>query len=162
MQQEFNTAQRKGVNNKVLKWLERMAGQLDSKYKLPGTNFRFGLDPIIGIIPGIGDAITMIFSSALVLVMMREGASGKVLVKMFGNVLLDTIIGSIPIIGVIFDAWFKANNRNIRLLKEYYQEGKHQGSGLGLLILIGLILLVLFALLIYLFIMFIIWVIGLF
>lgn len=153
---------RKGINNDVLRWLERTANQLDAKYKIPGTRFKFGIDPIIGIIPGIGDAVTMLFSSALVLVMMKEGASGKVVVKMFGNILLDTIIGSIPIIGVIFDAWFKANNRNIRLLKEHYNEGKHRGSGTGLLILIGLIFLVILAVFILLVVWLIQWLIGLF
>jgi hypothetical protein len=81
---------------------------------------------------------------------------------MFGNILLDTIIGSIPIIGVIFDAWFKANNRNIRLLKEHYNEGKHRGSGTGLLILIGLIFLVILAVFILLVVWLIQWLIGLF
>lgn len=162
MQQEVSTGRKKGINNNVLRWLERMANQLDAKYKLPGTRFKFGLDPIIGIIPGIGDAVTMVFSSALVVVMLKEGASGKVVVKMFGNILLDTIIGSIPIIGVIFDAWFKANNRNIRLLKEYYEQGKHRGSGWGLIILIAVILLALLALLIYLFVLFVSWLAGLF
>lgn len=162
MQQTSNSGRRSGVNNNVLRWLERVANQLDAKYKLPGTRFKFGLDPIIGIIPGVGDAVTMIFSSVLVLVMMREGASGKVAVKMFGNVLLDTVIGSIPIIGVVFDAWYKANNRNIRLLKEYYEEGKHRGSGMGLAIIIILILLAIFAILVYLFVLLLQWLIGLF
>jgi hypothetical protein len=162
MQNSHTQSFSKGQHNETFKWLERTANQLDAQYKLPGTRFKFGLDPIIGIIPGVGDAVTMIFSSALILVMLREGASGKVVVKMFGNVLLDTIIGSIPFIGVIFDAWYKANNRNIRLLKEHYNEGKHQGSGAGLLVLIIIIFLAVFAVLIYLIVLLIQWLAGLF
>ena len=143
------------------KYVEKIASLLDSKYRIPGTRFRFGLDPIIGLLPFAGDSVTFLISSGLVLIMIRNGASGKVVVKMVGNVLLDTIIGSIPLIGTVFDIFYKANNRNVRLLKEHYEEGKHKGSGLKIIIAVGIIMLLLFFLLIYLTVELIVWLAGL-
>jgi hypothetical protein len=143
------------------KYVEKIATLLDSKYRIPGTRFRFGLDPVIGLLPFAGDAVTFLISSGLVLIMIRNGASGKVVVKMVGNVLLDTIIGSIPLIGSVFDFFYKANNRNVRLLKKHYEEGKYKGSGMKIIIIVGIMLLLLFILFIYLTIALIIWLAGL-
>lgn len=127
-----------------LEWAEKVAVLLDSKYKLPGTKYRFGLDPVLGLLPVVGDGVSFIISSLLVVQAARTGVSGKVLLKMTGNVLLDFIVGSIPILGSVFDFMYKANTKNIRLMREYYQEGKHKGSGVGILIM----LVVIFALII--------------
>ena len=129
------------------KWIDKLSSFLDSKYKVPGTNFRFGIDPIIGLIPGLGDVTSFTFSSFLILLMAKKGASGKVVALMVLNVLLDTIIGSIPVIGTIFDFFYKANNRNVRLLKRHYEEGKYQGSGKGVLIATIVVLVVILVLL---------------
>lgn len=75
--------------------------------------------------------------------------------------MLDTIIGSIPVTGTVFDFFYKANNRNVRLLKEHYEEGKHTGSGLKIIIAVGVFLLLLFILFIYLTVELIIWLAGL-
>ncbi len=123
-----------------------MSELLDSKFRIPGTNIRFGLDPIIGLIPYAGDVVTFAFSGLLVIMMARRGVSGMVVVKMLWNILIDTLVGAIPLLGDIFDFHFKANRRNYRLLKEHYQEGKHVGSAwpvifaiiLFLILLIGL------------------------
>jgi hypothetical protein len=123
-----------------LRWVDQLADLMDSRFSLPGTRFRFGLDPILGLIPGVGDAVSLAISGLLISYMYRQGASRKALIKMIGNVLLDAIIGSIPILGNIFDFAYKANDRNIRIMKEHYQQGKHQGSGTGTLILIGVLI----------------------
>ncbi|UOQ51980.1 DUF4112 domain-containing protein [Hymenobacter cellulosivorans] len=122
-----------------LRWVERVAHLLDSQFKLPGTNFRFGLDPILGLLPVVGGLPTLAVSGVLVMTMMRHGASGALVVRMVLNILLDTIIGAIPILGNIFDFAYKSNDRNVALLRAHYAEGKHQGSGRGLLtvVLIG-------------------------
>ena len=70
----------------------------------------------------------------LVMTMARHGASGKVVALMLVNIALDTLIGSIPVLGNIFDFFFKANQRNVRLLTRHYEEGKYQGSGKGIII----------------------------
>lgn len=101
---------------------------MDSQFRVPGTNFRFGLDALIGLIPGGGDLSTFAVSSYMLWVMAKNGASGYVLARMVLNVLLDTVIGSIPIIGDLFDMVYKSNMRNLRLMQEHYREGRHRGS----------------------------------
>lgn len=133
-----------------LKWVERIAYLLDEKFRLPGTNFRFGLDPVMNLIPVAGDISGFVVAAALVFVMARHGVSRKVLILMIVNIFLDALIGGIPFIGQVFDFYYKANSRNIKLLKEHYEAGKHQGSGTGVLVVIFLVLLVFFGLFLFL------------
>ena len=102
---------------------------MDSKFRIPGTRFRFGLDPILGLIPGVGDLASYGISGLIIFYLSRYGASRKVILMMIGNAALDAIIGSIPIIGQIFDFAYKANERNLRILSEHYEYGKYQGRG---------------------------------
>ena len=132
-----------------LRWVEKVSRLLDSQFSVPGTTWRFGLDPIMGLIPVVGGIPSLAISGILILTMMRHGASGAVVVRMLLNVLLDTIIGAIPIVGTIFDFTYKANDRNVRLLRAHYAEGKYQGSGKGLLITALLGMLLVFGLLIW-------------
>jgi len=113
---------------------------MDSQFRIPGTNFRFGLDPIIGLIPGLGDFATFIISGIMVLTLAKNGASGFVLARMILNVILDTLVGAIPILGDLFDFAFQANQRNLKLMKEHYQAGRHQGSALKVIIPVLIIL----------------------
>ncbi|MFD2514621.1 DUF4112 domain-containing protein [Pontibacter locisalis] len=124
-----------------LKWVDHMARLMDNQFKVPGTNFRFGLDPILGFLPVAGDLASFAVSATIVMAMARHGASSKLVVLMLLNIALDTLIGSIPILGNIFDFFFKANERNVRMLRSYYEEGKYQGSGKNIAIgvLIGII-----------------------
>lgn len=145
-----------------LKWVESMSKILDSQFRFPGTNFRFGLDPILGIIPVAGSLASFAISAGLVLTMARHGVSRKVVILMVLNILLDATIGSIPILGNIFDFAFKANQRNVNLLRRHYMEGEYQGSGTGILVAIvgGAILMI--GLLVYLLWQLITYLIGLF
>jgi hypothetical protein len=129
--------------------VERMAKLLDSKFEIPGTNIKFGLDPILSLMPVLGDLITLVISSMLIYTMHNHGASRKVVVKMMLNAGLDTIIGAVPLVGTVFDVFYRSNERNIRLLKEHYYEGKHQGSGTGLLIAIFIIALLIVVAIVY-------------
>lgn len=116
---------------------------MDDAFVIPGTNIRFGLDPIIGLIPFLGDLISFGISGAMVLSMVRHGISGKVLLMMIGNITLDYIISSIPILGDIFDFAFKANQRNLRLLRKHQVQGKYQGSAWGyILAVMGLLIII--------------------
>ncbi len=133
-----------------LKDVERLAKLMDSQFKLPGTGFRFGLDGLIGLIPGAGDLSTFAVSGYMVMIMAKNGASGFVLARMIFNVLLDAAIGSIPLIGDLFDLAFKANIRNLKLMQEHYREGRHQGSAWKLIFPVLMILLII--------VMFFIWV----
>ncbi len=146
---------KKEVPREIPKGLERLAWLLDSQFKI--GNFRFGLDPILGLVPGIGDFISMIISGGFLALAAKHGASRKLLILMALNVLFDTVIGTIPIFGQIFDFFFKANNRNVRLLKRYYQQGKYKGSGKDVIVIIIVILLLLTAFFIFLIWKFIEW-----
>lgn len=147
--------------NTPLKWVERISYLMDEKFRLPGTNFRFGLDPLLNLIPLLGDLSGFAISAALVLTMAKNGASGKVLTLMILNIVLDSTIGAIPVLGQIFDFTYKSNTRNIRLLKEHYVEGKHQGSGGGIVAIILVIVAVSLFILLYLMWKLISWAIGL-
>lgn len=118
--------------SKALKTVDTVAKLLDSQFKIPGTEFRFGLDAIAGLIPVGGDAVSFLASGALVLTMVRHGASGQLAARMLGNIAIDALVGAVPFLGDLFDVAFKANNRNVELLKEHYDEGKHSGSGWGI------------------------------
>ncbi|TCD00517.1 DUF4112 domain-containing protein [Pedobacter psychroterrae] len=129
--------------------LSRISYLMDEQFRFPGTKFRFGLDPILNLIPIAGDMAGLVVSAGLLLAMAKKGASNKLVVLMSLNILLDATIGAIPIIGQLFDFFFKANSRNIKLMKEHYLEGKHQGSGKNVVVTVVVILIVLFCLVCY-------------
>lgn len=118
-----------------------MSNLLDNKFSIGG--FKFGLDPLLNLIPYAGQFIALASSLSLVVIMLRNGAGSKVAVKMLLNVMLDAILGAIPLIGYVFDFFNKANKKNVKLLKEHYFEGKHQGSARGLLITLFIIIVLL-------------------
>lgn len=125
---------------KHISWIIRL---MDSQFRIPGTNFRFGLDPIMGLIPGFGDMGGLIVSAMILSSLAKNGASGFVLARMVLNIVIDSVIGSIPVLGDVFDFAFKANQRNLKLLEEHYVEGRHKGSALKVIVPI-LVLLFLF------------------
>lgn len=101
----------------TLKQVERLAWLLDNSIRIPFINYRIGLDALIGLIPGFGDVAGMILSSFIVLQAIRLGATRAILVQMIFNIGLEALIGLVPGIGDIFDAAFKANVRNVGLLR---------------------------------------------
>ena len=98
--------------------LAKLEHLFDRAYRLPGTNFRFGLDGILGLLPGIGDAGTAAVSGLLVLDAWKSGARKRVIARMAKNVGVDFLVGSIPIVGDLFDFGYKANTKNIKLLRD--------------------------------------------
>ena len=104
--------------------LDYIAALLDDIFRIPGTKIRFGLDALIGWIPGVGDAMTAVASFLIVFASWRRGAKGVTLARMIANVLLETAIGAIPVAGDVFHIVWKANRRNYRLLlREREQPG---------------------------------------
>jgi hypothetical protein len=128
------------VPNRV-KNLELLSRIMDSQFSIPGTNFRFGLDPLIGLVPGAGDVVTFFISGFMVMILAQNGASGFLLARMMLNVMIDSLVGSIPFLGDLFDFGFKANQANLRLMREHYVEGRHRGSSWKLIIPVLVILL---------------------
>lgn len=99
----------------------RLAELLDSQFKIPNTNIRFGIDPIISLIPGAGDVVAGVISLYFLIQGAVHGGRSAVLGRMFINILLDVLIGSIPLLGDLFDVYWKANLRNARILDELQQ-----------------------------------------
>ena len=99
--------------------IERLAHWLDARFVIPGTDIRFGLDALIGLVPGIGDSATALLGCYIVARAARLGAPKRLLFRMGWNLLVDFLAGSIPVLGDIFDVTYRANLRNVALLREH-------------------------------------------
>jgi hypothetical protein len=99
--------------------MRRYAWLMDECIRIPGTARRIGIDPLLGLIPGAGDAAGGLLSLAPMVMASRLGAPNAVLLRMAGNVGVDALLGAVPLIGDIFDAGWKANKRNVQLLERY-------------------------------------------
>ena len=99
---------------------------MDTRYRVPGTEYRFGLDPIISLLPVVGDTASLVISLYPILEAGRAGVRRRVLVKMLANLGLDWLVGLVPVVGVIPDAWYKANTRNLELLEK--ELGEHESA----------------------------------
>ncbi len=121
---------------------------LDDLIPIPGTKHRIGLDPIIGLIPGVGDTSTTAFSSIILIRAFRAGVPRVVLVRMAANLLLNSLVGALPGVGDLFSAWFKSNQRNYRLLTKYENHAHVSTAGdwtfliILLAVLLSLVLLI--------------------
>lgn len=121
--------------------LEILAKLMDSQFKIPGTNIRFGLDSLIGLVPGAGDIGTFLVSGYMLSVLAKNGASGFVLARMTLNIFIDAILGAIPLLGDVFDVFFKANQRNMQLMREHYVDGRHRGGAWKIVVPVLLVVL---------------------
>ena len=99
--------------------LDHLAGVLDDIFHIPGTRIRFGLDPIVGLVPGLGDIISGLLSFLIVLAAWQRGLPRVTIMRMVVNIGIDTLVGSIPIVGDVFDTVWKANRMNYNLLARY-------------------------------------------
>lgn len=101
--------------------MTRLARLLDTAFRIPGTRIRFGLDPLLGIFPGLGDAIAALIGGYIVWAAVRAGAPWLVIGRMLVNIGVDAVVGAVPVAGTIFDVAFKAHRRNARLLGDWAQ-----------------------------------------
>lgn len=102
-----------------MNYLRWWANLLDSRFRIPGTNVRFGIDPLISLLPGLGDIATPIFTVMLLVQGVRQGVPKVVLLRMLGNALVDAAVGAVPIAGDVGDLFWRANNKNLRLLERH-------------------------------------------
>jgi hypothetical protein len=114
----FNTLRGASRSERIAR-IDALASLLDTAFTVPGTNIRFGLDGLIGLVPGIGDAITTAMSLWIVHEAHQIGAPKHVVARMLGNVALDSVVGAVPLIGDAFDVVWRANRRNMRLLQDW-------------------------------------------
>jgi hypothetical protein len=148
----FNEARplpRPGVSSEAgrrLRRIERLAWLLDRS--IPVGKWRIGLDPILGVLPGLGDWLGALLSLYVLYESARLGVHGGVLGRMTGNILIETIIGAVPVVGDLFDFVWRANTRNLALLQTHYRPGQSPRSlgwvgavvgavALGVLALVG-------------------------
>lgn len=104
-----------------LNHIRRLSRLMDNAIRIPGIGFRIGLDPIIGLIPGAGDIISTGFSAYIIYLAARFGLPREILQKMIFNIALEATVGSVPLVGDLFDAYYKSNIRNLALLEQHLQ-----------------------------------------
>ncbi|MEK7954480.1 DUF4112 domain-containing protein [Luteolibacter soli] len=132
-----------------------VASLMDDFIRIPGTNIRIGLDPILGLFPGLGDTVASLVGLAIINEAGRRGVSRKVLIAMALNILANAAVGAVPVVGDLFSVWFKSNRRNHDLLQkamsaqmspaERETAARHAGSFAILLIagvMLGVVLIV--------------------
>lgn len=112
-------ARRWGQDDEALRRLERLARLLDSWIRIPGSGVSIGLDGFLGLVPGFGDALGALLSAYIVHEARELGAPPSLLVRMCGNIVVDTLVGMVPIFGDLFDVAFKANQKNVALLSDW-------------------------------------------
>jgi hypothetical protein len=125
--------------------LRRWAVLLDSAFRIPGTRFRFGLDAIIGLIPGIGDITTPTFSALILIQAVRMRLPLVVQARMVLNAALDMVLGLVPLVGDLVDIGWKANLRNLALLERHARPGIPPDRSDYIFVLIWVIVLVFIA-----------------
>jgi len=128
-----------------LEALRKVAQILDSAFVVPGTSYRVGLDPILGLVPGLGDLVSPLFTMGI-LWQARELALPRVVqLRMIFNVAIDSLVGAVPVLGDLFDFAWKANRMNLALLERHAQEERAASAGDWLFVILMVALVVLVA-----------------
>jgi hypothetical protein len=120
-----------------LAFARALARLLDEAFAIPGTSLTIGLDPLVGLVPGIGDLLGAVASTLILGIAARLGAPASLLARMALNVAIDTLVGAVPIAGDLFDAGWKSNVRNVRLL-ETWLERPRETRRASLAVVVGL------------------------
>lgn len=119
--------------------LDFLAALMDDLFRIPGTEIRFGLDPLVGLLPGLGDMLTGLVSALLLHAAWERGLPGVAIARMMSNVAIDSVLGSVPLLGDIFDVAWKSNRRNFALLQKYGSGQRRRQTLRDTLFLIGLL-----------------------
>ncbi len=112
-----------------LRGLRQLARVLDSAFAIPGTKYRVGIDPILGLIPGVGDVVAGLFTAGIIVQAWQLGVPRVVLARMVINLAVDAVLGAVPLIGDLFDFAWKANERNLTLLERHVHERRVASAG---------------------------------
>lgn len=122
--------------------LRAIATVLDDAVGIPGTRIRFGLDALLGLLPGAGDAVTGVVSGYAIILAARLGAPPVVIARMAMNVLVDVATGTIPLLGDLFDVAWKSNRKNVNLLERYQADPQKVKSGSWVVVILALLVIV--------------------
>lgn len=122
--------------------LERLVRTLDSQFRLPFTEIRFGWDAVLGLVPGFGDASSLVFSGAVIVQAVRLGVRGWTLGAMLLRALVDAVVGSVPVAGNVFDVVHRANERNLRLLERHLADPESTRTSSRTAVLLSLVVVV--------------------
>jgi len=126
-------------------WAEGLVRFLDDGIRVPFTDFRFGFDAILGLLPVVGDAATGLTSAAILGLALKQGVPTIVLLRMVGNIAVDVLIGMVPVVGDAFDLVFKSNRRNLDLIERFRDEDAkahvvdYLVVGVGLLLAVAMV-----------------------
>jgi hypothetical protein len=112
-------------------WAEALVRFLDDGIRIPGTKIRFGMDALIGLLPGVGDASTAVGSLSLFWLALKRDVPRPVLARMAINVAIDSLAGAVPVLGDLFDLFFKSNRRNLNLIRAATGEAPVRRTRLG-------------------------------
>jgi hypothetical protein len=137
---EFSSRERSSLSDNTL---ERLAALLDDAFVIPGTDIRFGLDPLIGLVPGIGDLISSLASFLIIHAAWQRKLSKATVARMVANVAIDTLVGAIPILGDTFDLAWKSNRKNLTLLQRATSDSSGRQSWRDWLFLFAVVIVLL-------------------
>lgn len=131
----------------TLAWLRAWAVLLDAKFRIPGTQIRFGIDPLLSLIPGIGDLASPLFATLMMVQGLHQRVPKVILLRMLGNALLDAVVGIVPVAGSVADIFWRANVRNLALLERYARPGPQPSRGdymfvFGIVAVFGMVVIV--------------------
>jgi hypothetical protein len=119
------TLRRMTNRDAVPPWVRDLVRLMDGAFRIPGTDFRIGLDPIIGLfLPGLGDVLGAVPSMLLLTLAARNGVPPVIVLRMLVNIAIDSLIGAVPVLGDIFDATFRSNEQNLALLEAHATPGR--------------------------------------
>ena len=113
---------------KDIRLAEKLVKLMDSKFKIPFINFRFGIDPLIGLVPWVGDVVSFLISALIIKSLVSAGLPRPLIINMIWNIILDLGIGSVPVLGDIWDFFNKANRKNLKLAKEHFETHGYKGK----------------------------------
>ena len=108
----------------MLAWLRWWADLMDSRFRVPGTKIRFGIDPILSVLPGLGELATPVFTALILTQALRQRVPAAVIVRMVVNALIDAAVGAFPVVGTVADVFWRANKENLALLERHARRGR--------------------------------------
>jgi hypothetical protein len=124
---DASAQQRKAVVTLIAPWAETLVRALDDLVRIPGTSRRIGLDAVVGFFfPAVGDAVTGVGSMALLFLAVRHKVPTVAIARMLFNIAMDTLVGSVPIVGDVFDVFWKSNRKNLEIIRKYKDNPKEK------------------------------------